>query len=619
MNGDTRLFETLLLAVIFLPALLAGITLLMPKKSKLSHTVILLFGFAANLALCVVLYGAVVSFERDWLGFGISFSLKLYQFNGFILLAAGALSFLVALYTAAFAWKRDYKKQFYAYMHLTIALVNGAVLANNLLVMLFFWEGILATMFGMILLGGKESFKTSVKAVVIAGIGDLCMMLGIGMAGYLAHTLSMDGIQKLPIEGLGAAAFVLLMIGAISKAGSMPFHTWIPDAADDAPLPFLPFLPGTLEKLLGIYLLTRLCTEFFDFRHGSAMSTVLMTIGVCTILFAVMMALIQKDFKRLLSYHAISQVGYMMLGIGTALPVGLIGGVFHMLNHAVYKCCLFLTAGSVEKQTGTTDLHVLGGLGKKMPVTMISFLIAAASIAGFPLTNGFYSKELVFDAALESGSIFYIVALLGAFFTAVSFLKLGHAAFFGKPGKAVENKEIKEAPAPMLVSMAVLAIACIGLGVFHKPVITGLVAPTLTGYEEAEHFASHVNWLLVAISSVVLALAALSHAFGYKKTGKGLSAADHFHDAPVLKTIYGLAEKKYFDPYYVGGFVIKAYADASLWVNNTISRFYDETVPRFTAALSGLVRAAHNGDQSRYVVWILFGMALMAALFVLFL
>jgi len=611
-------FQGLMFAVILIPAFLAGVTLLMPKKAKLWHTVLLLLGFTVNLVICIMLYGTSVRFEREWIGFGINFSLRIYQFNGFILLAAAGLSFLVALYTAAFAWKRDYKKQFYTYMLLTIALVNGAVLADNLLVMLFFWEAILGTMFGMIYLGGKESFKTSVKAVIIAGVGDLCMMLGIGMAGYLAGTLSMNGIHKLPIEGLGAAAFVLLMIGAISKAGSMPFHTWIPDAAKDAPMPFLPFLPGTLEKLLGIYLLTRLCTEFFDFRHSSAMSTVLMTIGVCTILFAVMMALIQKDFKKLLSYHAISQVGYMILGIGTALPVGLIGGVFHMLNHAAYKCLLFFTSGSVEKQAGTTDLHVLGGLAKKMPVTMVSFLIAAASIAGFPLTNGFYSKELVFDAALESGTIFYIVALLGAFFTAVSFLKLGHAAFFGKEGQAVKGKDIKEAPLPMLASMVALAVICLGLGVFHTPVITNFIAPTLTGYEEAEHFATHTNWLLVGISCGVLILAAASHFLGVKKTGKGLSAADHFHNAPVLKDIYGLAEKKYFDPYYVGGFVIKAYAGASLFINNGISLFYDKVVPSFTGALSGVVKQAHNGSQARYVVWILFGMVLMAALFALF-
>ena len=152
-----------------------------------------------------------------------------------------------------------------------------------------------------------------------------------------------------------------------------------------------------------------------------------MTIGTLTIVLAVAMALIQKDMKRLLSYHAISQVGYMVLGIGTALPIGIMGGLFHMLNHVIYKSCLFMTAGSVEKQTGTTDLRKIGGLGRKMPLTMVCFIISALAISGVPPLNGFFSKELVFDAALESNMVFYLGALLGAFMTAISFLKLGRA------------------------------------------------------------------------------------------------------------------------------------------------------------------------------------------------
>ena len=185
-----------------------------------------------------------------------------------------------------------------------------------------------------------------------------------------------------------------------------------------------------------------------------------------------MMALIQKDFKRLLSYHAISQVGYIILGIGTALPVGIIGGLFHMFNNAVYKSCLFYTAGSVERQAGTTDLKSLSGLGRQMPVTMITFLVAAASIAGVPLTNGFFSKEMIFDGALESGFVFYLAALVGAFFTALSFLKLGHAAFFGKPKKTLAK--VKEAPLPMLAPMIVLAAACLAMAALQAPITGGL-------------------------------------------------------------------------------------------------------------------------------------------------
>ena len=151
------------------------------------------------------------------------------------------------------------RRQFCAFLLLTLAFVNGAVLANNLVVMLFFWEGLLVMLFAMIMTGGDESFAHRVKALVLNGAADLCLMLGIGMTVYVAGTLN-DGQRFKHAAGRGwpFAAFVLMMIGAIAKAGSMPFHSWIPDAAVDAPLPFMAFLPAALEKLLGIYLLTRI-------------------------------------------------------------------------------------------------------------------------------------------------------------------------------------------------------------------------------------------------------------------------------------------------------------------------------------------------------------------------
>ncbi len=494
-------------------------------------------------------------------------------------------------------------------------MVNGAVLANNLVVLLFFWEGILATLFAMILLGREGAYKTSVKAVVLVGLSDLCMMLGIGLTAHLAGTLAMDQIH-LPLDSAGSAAFLLMMLGALGKAGAMPFHSWIPDAADDAPMPFMALLPAALEKLLGIYLLTRICVDLFIFTPGSSMSLLLMTIGAATILFAVMMALVQKDFKRLLSYHAISQVGYMILGIGTALPVGIVGGLFHMFNHATYKSCLFYTAGSVERQTGTTNLKEISGLGRQMPVTMVTFLVAAASISGFPFTNGFYSKELIFDGALQTNVVFYLAALLGAFFTAVSFLKLGHAAFFGKPAKNLAH--VKESPLPMLIPMVVLAAACLAIGFVRLDVIANLLQPVLgqaTGTGEV--IGAHTNWLLVGISVGVLALAALDHFLGFRKTGSGLKAADHFHDAPVLRDIYRLAEKKVFDPYHLGGYAVRGFAAVSLSVNNAISWFYDVAVVGAVGFLSAQLHRANNGTKTRSLGWALIGVLIVAAIFAL--
>ncbi|MDD2752451.1 MAG: proton-conducting transporter membrane subunit, partial [Candidatus Omnitrophica bacterium] len=434
------------------------------------------FLFASlNLILAIMLFKEKFSLNIPW-ALGLEFSLRLYHFSAFILLCVAGFGFLVTLYSLAFLREKKYANQFYGYLFFTLAFANGAVLADNLILMLFFWEGLLLTLFGMIAIGKKEAFYTATKAFIIVGISDLCLMLGIALTTYLAGTAKISQIH-LPLNTLGSIAFVLLMIGAISKAGSMPFHSWIPDAAIDAPLPFMAILPAALEKLLGIYLLTRITLDMFSLTAHSAMSILLMSIGVITIILAVMMALIQKDFKRLLSYHAISQVGYMILGIGTAVPVGIVGGLFHMVNNALYKSCLFLTGGAVEKQTGTTSLEKLGGLGKKMPITFICFLITAAAISGVPPFNGFFSKELIYDGALERGKIFYLAAIIGSFLTAASFLKLGHAAFLGKPNE--QNKNTREVPFSMLVPMITIAAICIIFGVFNFLPIKYLIQPIL--------------------------------------------------------------------------------------------------------------------------------------------
>ena len=178
----------------------------------------------------------------------MEFSLRLYHFSSFILLAAAGFAFLVvALLLLIHAEQAAIRISSIAIMLITLAMVNGAVLADNLVLMLFFWEGLLVTLFGIIAIGGKDAFKTATKAFIIVGISDLCMMVGIGLAGYLAGTMTMSKIN-LAMTPMASFAFILMMIGAISKAGSMPFHSWIPDAAVDAPLPFMAFLPASLGK-----------------------------------------------------------------------------------------------------------------------------------------------------------------------------------------------------------------------------------------------------------------------------------------------------------------------------------------------------------------------------------
>jgi NADH-quinone oxidoreductase subunit L len=531
---------------------------------------------------------------------------------------------------------RPHTNQFFGYFLLSLLAANGAVLADNLVAMLFFWEGLLGTLFGMIAIGRAGAFRTATKAFIIVGITDVCMMIGMALVYHLTGTLSMSEITEMAkapgaVLAMGGGslgtghyavvglAFVLMMIGAISKGGSMPFHSWIPDAAVDAPLPFMAILPASIEKLLGIYFLSRISLDLFKLEPGHWTSYMLMTIGAVTILLAVMMALVQKDYKRLLSYHAISQVGYMILGIGTMLPIGIVGGIFHMINHAMYKSCLFLTGGSVEKQAGTTDLARLGGIGRQMPITFGCFIIAAAAISGVPPLNGFWSKELVYAGALASGSfgsVFYAAAILGTFLTAASFLKLGHAAFLGK--RSEENAAVKEAPLPMLIPMIVIAATCVLFGVYNYLPLRGLIEPIVGARLAGESFAGwDFNPMLVVLTLVALGGALLNHMHGLRVSGSGLHAVDHINHAPILAEIYDRAQKRQFDPYDIGLLIVGTFARITNGIDRLIDAAYDKVAVGAALAAGGQISKAHTGNLSTYVLWSLLGAAVIVVFLIM--
>lgn len=600
---------SILLLPVIIPFAASILVLILPKKYENINKILALLTVVTDLAVSMLILGKKLSLFIPYGGFQFDISLKLYSFNGFIYLAASSIAFLTMLYSIVYMNGRTHNRLFYSCMLLTLSFIDGAILSNNLIIMLFFWEGLLIPLFGMIMSGGRDASNTAVKAFVLSGTADLCMMAGVGLTVYLSGgECAIDKIH-LPMSSTGGLAFILLMIGATAKTGSMPFHSWIPDAAEDAPLPFMAFIPGSLEKLLGIYFLTRICIDMFEFKSGSTMSIVLMTIGCITIICAVMMALIQHDYKKLLAYHSVSQVGYMVLGIGTGVPAGIVGGLFHMLNNAVYKCGLFLTAGSVERQAGTTDLQKLGGLGRKMPVTFACFIINAAAISGVPPFNGFFSKELIFDGALKSGLIFYIVPLAGAFFTAVSFLKLAHAAYLGKEQES--SVKIKEAPWPMLLPMAVIASGCILLGIFRGLPLKYLAEPVIKSRLASGPVEFPENWVLITISLAVLLLACLDHIIGFKRTGSGLHSVDHICSAPALCGIYRCAEKKYFDPYVIGLKGANAIAKIAFAIDRGIDRIYSSYITGLVNKTSSFLKKIHTGDQSMYLGWSIAGLIIM--------
>lgn len=593
--------------------LLAGIAVFaLPKRFRVITHAWALFAALLNLFVAISLFKSNLVFSWPWAGWGMEFSLKLYHFSAFIILAVSGFGFLVALYSSAFMRRKPSLGQFYAYLLLNISFTSGAALADNLVLMLFFWEGLLLALFGMISIGSKGAFKTATKAFIIVGITDLCMLLGVALTGHLAGTLSISGIS-LTTDGLGGLAFMLLMTGAISKAGAMPFHSWIPDAAVDAPLPFMALVPAALEKLLGVYFLARISLDMFKLRAGSWVSILLMIIGSITIILAVMMALIQKDYKKLLSYHAISQVGYMILGIATALPVGIIGGLFHMINHALYKSCLFLTGGAVERQAGSTNLEELGGIGIRMPATFACFIVAAISISGVPPLNGFFSKELIYDGALQRGAAFYLAAVLGSFFTAVSFLKLGQSAFLGKLSE--KNRNIKEAPVFMLAPMFIIASFCVLFGLFNHLPIKILIQPILDpGLIQGHEFSGFPqDAKLVIITLTVLCAAVLFHLFAFRTKGSALKTTDYVHQAPVLSGIYDKAEKGFLDPYVAGLKLTDKISGVAFCWDRVIDRVYDSLAVKAAFSLTDRIRRLHTGNYSTYLAWSLIGLVIVMA------
>jgi len=425
---------------------------------------------------------------------GVPIALRLDPLSGFILLFVSIFTALVMFYSFRYMRGREGTRGYYLYCLLILGFANGVVLSANLAVLFFFWGALLFVLYGILLIGKGDTFLTARKALVIVGLSDFAMLLGLVL--LLTRTFIAGGwidlAPKVPMplyDPIAIAGFVLVTAGALAKAGSMPLHTWIPQAAETAPAPVMALIPASLDKLLGIYLLTRLCVTMFDISSNMVLRNSLMGIGALTIIAAVMMALVQKRMMKLLAFHAVSQVGYMVLGIGTGIPVGIAGGLFHMLNNAIYKTGLFLAGGSVEHWARTDELEKLGGVAKQMPLTFVSFFICALAIAGVPPLNGFFSKWMVYQGVLSIGSegnrlfpVFLVAAMLGSVLTLASFLKMLHALFFGQRPANLER--VREVSMTMWLPPFLLALACVVFGVFaYQLPLARLILPGLGLYE----------------------------------------------------------------------------------------------------------------------------------------
>lgn len=310
--------NTLLLYPIAVPILTGLVCLLTPKYVKGLRETLTILTTLATLGLSIFLFlQPDLSIAFRWLqltpSLTIGFDLRLSPFARLILVAASIFSLLIGLYSIRFMAHHPRRGEYYAYFLMVLGMTAGVTLADNLVLLLFFWELHGLLLFLMAGLNGGEAVPATTRTLIIAGVGDLSLMLGIGLLWLQTGTLSIHELVVSPAvlnAWMTSLAFLLMSVGAFAKAGAIPLHSWIPAIAPTTPSPIMAYLPASLDKLLGIYLLARVAVNLFVM--SPAIGVVLMTIGGITILGAVLMALIQSDYRKMLSYHAVSQVGYMV-------------------------------------------------------------------------------------------------------------------------------------------------------------------------------------------------------------------------------------------------------------------------------------------------------------------
>jgi len=606
------------------------------RRLRVVSAAVALVAMLAGFVLGIALWGAeATKFRLTDLSFKFgstaefAFDLRLSGLSGLIVLGIAFFGVLIVVYSLRYCRGQSEPGKYYAFTLWTLVGAHLAAMANNLLLLILAWEVVTLMLYLLVGLGREGSREGSTKSFVLLGFSECALLLGVAILcfGDSGVGLRMDG-GAFPIDlgRAGSAAnyvvYILLMLGAITKAGAMPLHTWVPTASRGAPLSVMAFLPAALDKLLGIYLLAFVSLRMFTLDAATQM--VLLVIGAVTIVFAVMMAMVQHDVRKLLSYHAVSQVGYMVLGIGTGSVVGIVGGLFHMVNNAIYKSCLFMGAGAVEDRTGETDLDKLGGLAGAMPVTFGAMFVAAMAISGVPPLNGFVSKWMVYQGAIELGGkgvIFLVAAVFGSALTLASFIKVMHAMFFGPRPEGMKEEPASGAGRVSLVlPMVVLALLCVVFGVWAQLPLGKLLTPAMqalgvdmtagdgvviAGGEGMLAFTKGL-WTpgtatLLLLLGIVIGLVVFFMGRGSKvrvappflagetyKGEKARYAGSSFYktveELPVFKTVYQDAEGGVYDAYYVGG------------------KFGDTFVQ--------LLRRFHSGQLPVYVTWCIIGLAI---------
>ena len=414
----------------------AGLLAIVGEKVRKYYAI----GFALLGLLSVLTLKTGMELNTTYIGFNIS-----YLYVDKLSLIVGYAFSLIGLLAVIYSFKGSKSLQISGLLYTGCAI--GAVFAGDFLTLYIFWELVALTGAALIFLKkDEESRKAGLRYLYFHIIGGVLLLGGI-MFNY------MDTHNFLITKTTPGIATTLMLLGIGVNCAFVLLHTWLPDSYPKAPFMASVFLSVYTTKT-AVYMLARTSSGLdFVAYMGAAMAV----FGVC-------MALMQNNARKLLSYHIISQVGYMVAAIGIGTAIGINGGIFHLFNHIFYKALLFMTIGAIIYKLGEEQLTDLGGLFRKMPFTATFAVIASLSIAGFPLFNGFASKHMIFEAA-HGNDIIYLLLELAAVGTALSFLKFCYFGFFRKTDRPIDTK-IDEAHPSMLIAMGSAAFVCVLIGVY---------------------------------------------------------------------------------------------------------------------------------------------------------
>ena len=459
---------------------------------------------------------------------------------------------LIFIYSIGYMHGDPRYPRFFAYMALFAASMLTLVLANNLLLLYIGWEGV--GLCSYLLIGfwfeRPSAARASMKAFVTTRVGDLFMFIGILLIFFTVGSLGFGAVFE-AVEGGALAggtltlAALLLFGGAVGKSAQIPLHVWLPDAME-GPTPVSALIHAATMVAAGVYLVARSYLLFFASPDHGAL-TVVAYIGGLTALMAATMGIVATDIKRVMAYSTISQLGYMMMGLGVG---SIVAAIFHLFTHAFFKALLFLGAGSVNHATGTFDMRKMGGLARYMPVTFATTLVAGLALVGvFPLA-GFWSKdEILLEAWAEKPLIFW-TALAGVLLTAIYvgrmlFLTFGGDYKGGEPaehGGEAGHAEPHESPVVMLAPLVVLAVLAATAGFAN---IGGGLGDVLEGWlpERTHELVAEGDFQLwISIVSVAVGLAGLVVAWAVYS--RRLVRSESIRNA--LTPLPALLDRKYF-------------------------------------------------------------------------